>query len=97
MNVRIKILSAILIGTVALSMTGCSEGSISQGKYDQIKIGMTQEQVEEIIGGSGDIVRDYGDGQITISYPGRFYALNKLAGKIEYKDGKVIAKSVERF
>lgn len=91
MSIRVKLICVILLGAMLLSMTGCTRivsTHISAEQYQQIKAGMTYDEVTSLIGGPGQVVAEGAEGDMTVKFYGDVYGAD-----ITFEDNVVTKKA----
>ena len=89
-NTIIKLISAaVILVSLIVIVVLIFKNSITASEYNKIEIGMTYEEVVEIIGCEGECLSDIGDGNFDCSWKGVTYFLNGANANIMFIDGEV--------
>lgn len=65
-----RLISVTFIALFAIILTACGSSNLSMQKYNQIKAGMTYQDVHRVIGEKGDLIQriETTTGQVTEMY-----------------------------
>ena len=89
-NLIIKLVCAgvVLVALIVLVVT-IFNNSITASEYNKIELGMSYEEVVEIVGCEGECLSDIGGGNFDCTWKGVTYLLNGANANIMFIDGKV--------
>jgi hypothetical protein len=84
---------ALLVGLLIVGLVGCSGSKITKENFDQIKLGMTQEEVQKILGPPSEAAG--------IEIPVFSGTMSKWARgdtviSVQFVNGKVVAKEFSK-